>query len=210
MQNRFAIGIPTYNRLDLLHPALLFYINDFPDTKIYIVDNGRQNIASKITHPNIEVIYEGKNLGVATSWNMLCKKIYENHEYAMILNDDIYLGREQWQVDCLVRDYDLDFFCTTKDWCAFILPKRTFELVGEFDGEFFPAYYEDNDYHYRMKLLNLELSKLPFLNPILFKSSQTIDKEPSINDNFLKNKQRFILKWGGEPNSETYKSPFNQ
>jgi hypothetical protein len=44
----FAIGIPTLNRFDLLHPALMFYKQDFPNTKIYVVDNGNQNIKNQI------------------------------------------------------------------------------------------------------------------------------------------------------------------
>lgn len=209
METKFAIGIPTYNRFDLLHPALLFYLNDFPDVKIYVVDNGNQSIGDKITHPNIEVLQYGMNIGVASAWNELLDKIYVEHDYAMIMNDDIYLGRKQWEIDNLLTNFKKYFYCTTQDWCAFILPKETYEKVGRFDIEFYPAYFEDNDYHYRMNLLNLETFKIPFLNPVLFKSSQTIEKEPSLNERFLLNKQRYIDKWGGLPNEETFKTPFN-
>ena len=44
MNNVFAIGIPTLNRADLLNPVLKKYAADFPDTKIYVVDNGNQDI----------------------------------------------------------------------------------------------------------------------------------------------------------------------
>lgn len=209
MENKFAIGIPTYNRFDLLHPALLFYIRDYPTTKIFVVDNGKQNISDKIKHPNIEVIENESNIGVANSWNVLCKKIYEEHDYAIILNDDIYLGRKDWEIDNLLTNYKKDFYVTMQDWCVFILPKSTFKEVGEFDGGFFPAYYEDNDYHYRMKLNNKSFFQIPFLNPFLYQASQTIEKEPSLRQMIQKNKDRYISKWGGEPKKETFKRPFN-
>lgn len=210
MQNKFAIGIPTLNRLDLLHPALLFYIHDFPQTKIYIVDNGNQNIESKFKHPNIEVIYVGENLGVATSWNLLCKKIYENHEYALILNDDIYLGRKEWEVINLLDNFKKFFYCTMQDWCAFIVPKETFKVIGDFDEQFFPAYYEDNDYAYRIKLHGKGIFNIPFLNPFLYQASKTTEKDPTILPRIKNNKELYIKKWGGEPNKETFKKPYNK
>lgn len=210
MQNKFAIGIPTLNRLDLLHPALLFYIHDFPQTKIYIVDNGNQNIESKFKHSNIEVIYVGENLGVAKSWNLLCNKIFENHEYALILNDDIYLGRKEWELINLLDNFKKFFYCTMQDWCAFIVPKETFKVIGDFDEQFFPAYYEDNDYAYRIKLHGKGIFNIPFLNPFLYQASKTTEKDPTILPRIKNNKELYIKKWGGEPNKETFKKPYNK
>jgi GT2 family glycosyltransferase len=212
MENKFAIGIPTINRLDLLHPALLFYLRDFPTTKIFIIDNGKQNIDSKIKHPNIIVTESETNLGVAMSWNLLCEKIYENHDYALILNDDIYLGRTEWEINALLTnpDFKSDFYVGTHDWCSFILPNKTFKQVGEFDNLFFPAYYEDNDYAYRMKLLGMKYLSIPYLHPYLYKASQTIEKDSSLRSNILANKDRYIEKWGGEPSREKFKTPYNK
>jgi GT2 family glycosyltransferase len=210
MENKFAIGIPTYNRLDLLHPALLFYLRDFPTTKIFVVDNGKQGVKDKIKHQNLVVIENEKNIGVAGSWNMLCDEIYKDHDYAIILNDDIYFGRKDYEVDNLLSNFKKDFYVTMQDWCVFIIPKKTYKQVGKFDHEFYPAYYEDNDYHYRMKLLGKSFFEIPFLNPFLYQASQTIDKEPSLRKFVEDNKQRFIKKWGGVPTKETFKKPFNQ
>jgi GT2 family glycosyltransferase len=179
-------------------------------TKIYVVDNGHQDIKSKIKHPNIEVIENEKNVGVANSINQLCNLIFEWNDYAIILNDDIYLGRKDWEVDNLLTNFQKDFYVTMQDWCAFIMPKKTFKEVGEFDGEFFPAYYEDDDYKYRMKLKGKNIFQIPFLNPFLFQNSQTIEKEPSFRPLIENCKKRFIEKWGGEPNHEKFKTPFNK
>jgi GT2 family glycosyltransferase len=208
-QNKFAIGIPTLNRFDLLHPALLFYVRDFPYTKIYIIDNGKQGINDKIKHPNITVIENDTNIGVSASFNMLFEIIYKEHDYAIMLNDDIYLGRKDWEIDNLLTNYKKDFYVCMLEWCVFILPKKTHKLIGNFDESFYPAYYEDNDYQYRMKLLGKAPFKIPFLNPFLYKTSQTLDMEPSIKTFAEKNKEFYIKKWGGLPDKETFKKPFN-
>jgi GT2 family glycosyltransferase len=211
MENKFAIGIPTLNRFDLLHPALLFYTrNDFPNTKIYIIDNGKQGIESQIKHPNIVVKEMEKNVGVATSWNLLCDMIFEQNDYALILNDDVYLGRKEWELDNLLSNFKKPFYVTIQDWCSFVLPKKTFKNVGRFDEEFYPAYYEDNDYAYRMSLQGYKPFEIPFLNPFLYQASQTIEKEPKIRELIESNKQRYIQKWGGLPKKEKFKKPFNK
>lgn len=219
---KYAIGIPTLNRADLLIPALQYYAVDFPNTDVYIVDNGKQDIGRKIQSlPPIPlgrdrvVIEPEKNIGVAASWNLLCEHIFEHHSHAIILNDDVYWGRKEFEVSMFVNQFGTKGLITTPmDWCNFILPKQTFEEVGKFDEEFYPAYFEDNDYAYRMKLAGLEIMKVPFMLPQVHRVSQTMEKESGIgydeiSQGFRKNKKRYIEKWGGEPGEEKYKTPFN-
>jgi len=208
---KFAIGIPTLNRFDILYPALLFYVRDYPETKIYVVDNGNQDIKSKFAdNDNVIVIQNEKNMGVSRSWNQLCDLVFQEHDYVVMLNDDIYFGRKDWEVNNLLTNFDKDFYLTQQQWCVYILPKKTWEAVGRFDETFYPAYYEDNDYEYRMKLLGMEMFKIPFLNPFLYQQSKTIEKMPELKQHAISNRERYIEKWGGEPNKETYKTPYNK
>jgi glycosyltransferase involved in cell wall biosynthesis len=43
IKNELCILIPTINRADLLNEALEVYENCFPNTMIYVLDNGKQN-----------------------------------------------------------------------------------------------------------------------------------------------------------------------
>jgi GT2 family glycosyltransferase len=211
MDNKFAIGIPTLNRWDLLQPALLFYFTDFPNTKIYIVDNGKQDINSKIKNANLTIFEPSNNLGVSASWNYLCDTIFEENDYAVILNDDIYLGRREHELDNLLTNHKKDFYTSTQDWCSFILPKSTYTKVGKFDIDFYPAYFEDNDYMYRMQLAGLKsIFKIPFLSPFLYKASMTLEKDPSIRNGYINNARLYEEKWGGRPNEEKFKTPYNK
>jgi GT2 family glycosyltransferase len=223
MNKTFAIGIPTLNRADLLVPALMYYMNDFPNTDFFIVDNGKQGLYEKLNGPGFQAVPLGRNrvvtqtntnIGVAASWNFICRQIFKHYDHAIIMNDDIYWGRKEWEVEMFIKgNIDKHLITTPLDWCNFILSKKTFEEVGGFDEQFFPAYFEDNDYSYRMKLQGKSLYKVPFMLPQVHRVSQTMEsgglEMQYIKDGFRNNKKRYVEKWGGEPECETFKTPFN-
>jgi GT2 family glycosyltransferase len=206
---KLIIGIPTINRADLLNEALANYFEDFKNTEIVICDNGNQEI---ITRERNFVHYKPeKNLGVSGSWNMLmdyADKVKGTH--VLILNDDIYLGKSEDEINTIIRLWNPEFICTELNWCSFILSVETFKKVGNFDENFFPAYFEDNDYFRRMQLANVPIIVNPMLNPVIYRNSMTIQKSPELNSGFEKNRQYYISKWGGQPTQETFATPFNQ
>ena len=215
-----GIGIPTYNRFDLLEPSLRKYYSDFRFQRIFIVDNGNQNIdcldRTKQTakHPEntswngLILIQNPNNVGVGASWNQLCREIFKKNDYALILNDDIYLGKQYNLIEEHMKK-GRGFVRATPDWCAFLISKEVYEKVGPFDECFFPAYYEDKSYEYRMKLKGVPILKHPDLNPVEYRSSQTLEKDPQIFEQSKKNKKLYIEMWGGEPTQEKFKTPYN-
>lgn len=205
---KVGIGIPTLNRYDILRSNLLLYSRDFSlntNTPFIILDNGKQGI----TFNYGQIVEKEKNIGVGASWNQLCKRIFENCDYALILNDDIYFGKRLSEVNSIISKRPDKFQRATPDWCAFILPKKVYEEVGPFDECFYPAYYEDKSYEYRMKLKNIPIIKNPELNPYEYRNSQSLEKDMTIFDASKKNKKIYIEMWGGEPERETYKKPYN-
>ena len=159
---KFEIGIPTLNRYDLLRPSLERYKVDFPDVPRHIIDNGNQSIPDAITMPN--------NLGVAASWNLICDITFENSDYAVILNDDIYLG---YGTDTILKAIescgsDEVFLRSENSWSMFIISKAMFSRIGRFDEDFYPAYYEDSDYIYRMNLAGITQTIDKSLNAEIF------------------------------------------
>ena len=221
MNNVFAIGIPTLNRADLLNPVLKKYAADFPNTKIYVVDNGNQDIDFFNSAPSLGKITKIPmldNIGVAASWNFICHQCFssdkglDSHatENILFLNDDIYLGKKEAHILGLIDKYkDDDFIIGEKGWCSFILPKKTYEKIGEFDEGFWPAYFEDGDYRYRMQLEGMSYITSPVLTPVYFRESMTRAKDPTLNQYFDANKKRYYEKWGGLPEQESFDYPFN-
>lgn len=203
---RFTIGIPTINRADLLNEALEKYFFDFPNAEILILDNGNQDIIKRKS--NFKIFRTDKNFGVAKSWNFLCRQAYKTVDYILMLNDDIYLGKNQKDIYKFIKRTSFDLVHGEKHLCSYILPKRIFkEFV--FDENFYPAYFEDNDFKYRLLLEKKKIKSSSFLNPEIYRNSQTIMKDRTLNNNFMDNQEYYIEKWGGLPNEEKYLKPFN-
>ena len=211
MEPTFGIGIPTINRYDLLHPTLGLYSKEFPDIDIFVLDNGKQGIKNQ---NRIKVIEPNESKCVGASWNILIEKIFEKNNYALILNDDIYLGKSTENIKNIIissgaKQKNKAFLTATPDWCAFIISQKIFKLVGKFDECFIPAYYEDNSYAYRMKLKGVPHIKTPLLNPFIYRSSCSLEKDYDILEARKKNKKIYIEMWGGEPEKEKYLTPYN-
>jgi hypothetical protein len=49
-----------------------------------------------------------------------------------------------------------------------------------------------------------------FLDPILYRNSMTIAKEPALNSRFMQNRQMYIDMWGGLPTEEKFTTKFNK
>ena len=207
---KLIIGIPTLNRADLLNEALEKYFDDFKDTDIFIVDNGNQSI---ITREEKFAIYRpAENLGVAKSWNMImdyADKLDATH--VLMLNDDIYLGRTEHEIKMVLKNNEnADFINSFQNWCSYILTVDIWKKAGKFDEEFFPAYYEDNSFDYKMSLIQARKTWTSFLDPIVYRNSMTIAKEPTLNSRFMLNRQMYIDMWGGLPTEEKFTTKFNK
>jgi len=209
MKPNFAIAIPTINRADLLIPTLAKYRSQFPDIDICVLDNGCQGIP--VDMDGLVVLQARVNLGVAESWNIMCRIIFQQYDYALILNDDIRIGGNANDIQeaiCLMDISDSGVCTSEQGWCAFVLCKKTFIKIGDFDKIFFPAYFEDCDYSYRLKLAGKLILKSKDLNPEEYRQSSSIEKDSSLNKS-KDNLQRYVEKWGGEPSSEKYTLPYD-
>lgn len=205
---QFAVGIPTINQWPSLRLHLMLYAVDMPNIPFIIIDNGRQDIdLSGIGKPGQFTLMECPvNLGVAASWNFLIRMIHIDCEYACILNDDVYLGLYESEVNTIIMNApkaaahnDCMLIHGNKGFSAFIINREMYETVGPFDIDFYPAYFEDNDYVERMQYLNMEPKIVKELTPKVFYGSQSIQKDPSLAVNFEDNQKKFRDKWGYIP-----------
>jgi len=99
------------------------------------------------------------------------------------------------------------------DFSCFMVKKETIDKVGWFDEKFYPAYFEDNDYHYRIKLAGLLAYKNSRALYYHF-GSRTIKESEEVktkcNIGYSVNREYYKEKWGGEPGKETFRTPFNK
>ncbi len=98
---------------------------------------------------------------------------------------------------------------------AFMVSRECWEKVGEFDENFKPAYFEDGDFHYRMKLMGIKAVLYP---PALFYHAGSATQnqalgngQPMVPSPIFENlRAYYVSKWGGVPGQEVYKTPFGK
>jgi len=203
-----AMGIPTINQAEFLNTALETYKSTFYGRHIYIVDNGHQEINKSFQ--GVRVMTQKQNIGVASSWNLICKCAFNNgYTHVAILNDDIITDKNADSLEDYIDDVGAGLFVGYKNWSMFIISYETYKEVGEFDENFKGAYFEDNDYLYRCRLKNIIIEQTELMNPETYNQSMSIKKDPLLNENFESNKAYYISKWGGVPTEEKYVKPFN-
>jgi GT2 family glycosyltransferase len=117
---------------------------------------------------------------------------------------------DMFAIDARARETIAD--AESPDFAAFLLNRKAWETVGPFDEGFSPAYFEDNDYHYRMRLLGLRAIAHP---PAVFyhfgsrTQNQAIGQPVVRSEKFEENRDRYIRKWGGLPGQERFTAPFD-
>jgi GT2 family glycosyltransferase len=100
------------------------------------------------------------------------------------------------------------------NFSAFMVNRACWEAVGEMDELFFPAYFEDNDFHYRMKMTKMEAVCNP-LAMFFHYGSRTQneaqeDGKPMVPPpQFVMSRSKYYAKWGGYPGGEKFTTPYN-
>ena len=118
------------------------------------------------------------------------------HDYLMLMQDDVILT--EGQMDFLFEKYmesgvallapeytqehefdkghDIIVNPKRNDWFMFIISRKMFEEIGSFDTYFYPYYFEDSDFHNRLKHKGFQAGILTTLvvNHLI---SQTITKD---------------------------------
>ncbi len=204
-------------------------------------DGTEEWLKSMAGKPNFACIRYPKNLGCAAAWNEAIRIGLSTvgADYVFILNNDLLVKPETldlmlkvltWENVGLVSARDvsgelsrsLDIFdlptpntdkiTETPDFSCFAVKRETIKKVGLFDEAFYPAYFEDNDFHYRLKLANLSGSCYHKATYFHYGSrTQTISPEfkAYLGARYVKNREYYVKKWGGEPGHETFDEAFN-
>lgn len=209
------VGIPTLSRYDLLPKAIESVLSgtQVPD-RIIVVDNGGK-FHSEYKGPKnrVEVITPGKNLGCAGGWNAVLREAKDD-DIVCLINDDLEMRRngiqklivnveESKAPQALVLGGPKPWHT----WSAFAMRKNLVKVAGWFDEGFWPAYYEDNDYAYRLKLLGIpttwaESVGLHVGSASTFEHVKTTKEDA--RESFDKCKRRYCAKWGGLPGAEKF------
>lgn len=157
----------------------------------------------------------GRHIGVAAAWN---RALAAGGDWTIISNDDVEL--HPGTIEALVRgaeETDAEYICPEFNagamFCVFLPKQSMLQRIGGFDEGFWPAYYEDNDYHRRMKLagvkeLRVAGASYEHMVSATMKSLSAAELMEH-HQQFDQNTARYTRKWGGPPGHEVFTAPFN-
>ncbi len=211
------LGIPTYCRYDLLEALLLSAEAGTvkPDGYI-IIDNGNSFGVERLKAllgeraSVVELISPGANIGVAAAWNRILE-MTKDEKGVIISNDDIEFGSKTFEELSGALEQEHMPFVEGDGWALFGQSSTTTALVGYYDENFWPAYYEDVDYDERMRRLGV-MRKNPLSEPVKHHGWATTTAVA--NADWLKlgrerNHAYFLQKWGGESRNPRWNGDYS-
>lgn len=220
------LSVPVLNRGDLL--GRLVESIDHPVHQLLIINNGRDAAVAGVINrlqaerpdhiSQVIVVSPRRNLGVATSWNIALRQllIYD-YPFLIICGSDIQFSPGDLKAFQAAHDPAVAMCFGNHKYSLFSMTPMAVETAGFFDENFFPAYLEDCDYRYRVRLLGLETKTIPGVAAVhgddSFGESCTIHSDPVIFKRNLithgRNFEYYHRKWGGSDGGEVFLHPYN-
>lgn len=221
---RVIYGIPTFTEFESCRRAVEGIINNsslVPD-KILIVDNSETEAGAEaltdLTQKysgRVHIIIRRENI-LSGAWNDIMNYAGAD-DYVIVANDDVFPHYRSIEalVTAAKERPDVAMWNGSghsgNSYSFFLLRQWAYRIVGAFDENFKPAYFEDNDFDYRIKLAGLireEVAEAEFEHI----GSATINNMDAIKKvghhrSFVQNQRYYITKWGAKPGQETFKTP---
>ena len=206
-----VLGIPTLSRFDLLEQCIDSALAGTvaPDA-VVVVDNSAGHCPRRA---DVTYLVPDHNVGVAAGWNLIAA--HSGDADLLICNDDVVLERDTLALLLEVAAADDRAGIVSpiegQRFCCFYLRRAAYQDVGPFDESFWPAYFEDNDYHRRLTLANW--ASPIALSAVEHAHSATMQREDPASmqlhhARFRSNARRYARKWGGAVGQETVTEPY--
>ena len=218
-----VIGIPCLNRADLLLRCIRSIDHAFD--KLIIVNNGNDPGVKAVCEQlgdeyltKLVIYAPGRNLGVAASWNWIIDSQPTALYWLLVGNDIKFTPGDLRKMNRFIRAH-LDYVTmpANQGHSLFAVTQRGRDTIGAFDEGFWPAYLEDSDHMYRVKLANAKWSDVPDVHAIHGEAptygSHTIYADAELfrrnQETHRANFEYYKTKWGGAPGEETFIVPYN-
>ena len=198
---------------------------DHPIKRYFIIDNScgqDPSVTAAIQRINdvdseyiqeIRVLTTCQNTGYPGAVNLAIRQNTDCRHW-LFTGFDWYL--EEGELERLSTVIDTYLFGMTlgrgdDEMCGTVFTPRLLDAVGYLDENFYPGYFEDNDYRYRQKLMGVHMSPFPLASTHITSSTlhSCREFEEKNRVTFSKNFEYYIDKWGGPPGRELYKTPFD-
>ena len=212
-----ALGIPSLNRFDLLVRCIASALaSSVAPDRIYVIDNSSGAYPQDWQKPyrdRVLVHRAPSNYGVAKSWNLLVAAA--QGQDIILSNDDIVFAPDTIQLllEEAARNGQAAIVSAIEGqrFSLFWLRRIAYTEIGKFDEQFYPAYFEDNDWARRATLAHWQLAVAP--SNVEHGGSATLqaytpEQREQHHQQFAANRRRYLEKWGGPPHQEVYTEPY--
>lgn len=180
----------------------------FEPEDILIVDNSRDGFAPKYglrTYRDTD----GHNLGTSRSWNIGAREVLErNLDYLVIMSASMRFGpamhtKWTWQMKTFWESPLIE--SEGHSFHLIAIHRRVFDMVGFFDENFYPGYFEAVDYDRRFRLCGIGGWPRAWVNALSQGTGLTL---PLINCPAAPLLAYYKEKWGGDKGEEIFNVPF--
>lgn len=156
-----VLGFATLKRFDLAERLLRSI--DYPVEHLVIVDNSGTCSWNPIKPDfvvNMWVIRVPFGLGLVGAWNLIVKST-PYAPYWVLVNDDAWFEpNEMKKIPLEVDKEAMNFLNITPQWSGVVLGEGMVDKVGLYDENFYPLYFDDNDYERRIDLAGVAKKNL--------------------------------------------------
>jgi len=177
---------------------------------LVVVDNSVDGLDPLLAKRIFRYVRTGSNLGCSASWNVGRSWALRLGVSLVIVSEAVVFRDGGQRIDVIARHLEpMDSVRADQAWHLVTLSGLLLAVTGPFDEGFWPIYFEDTDYEYRMKLVGREI----FVDPKL--SETYTDKgharswrEGWVEVDYERQAAYYRAKWGGDPGVETFGFPF--
>jgi len=154
-----VLGFATLTRFDMAQ-RLIDSI-DYPVENLVIIDNsGKREFVPKLNEfvKDLWLIQVPHGLGANGAWNLIIKST-PSAPYWVIPNDDSWFAPGALQkIAEQVDTTKFNFVKVSPQWSCVIPTEGSVTKAGLWDEVFYPIYFDDDDYHWRMKELGVQFN----------------------------------------------------
>lgn len=221
---KYLIATSAFSNPDLLEKCINSLPNNVDRMIVFDGKNAKQIFKTFIEtyKSNGTVIYfNEEHLGCSGSWNKIIKYAFENDSYdaVMIIGSDIEM--KSGYFESYIEEFEKGNFdfSTARGFGfnCFTLARKCFEVVGLFDENLGPVYYEDNDYATRVRISKLAYGDVGDHTLLEHWGSAVIRKDKKFeianNHTFPMNQRYYVEKWGikdlAKMDEYSYLTPFD-
>lgn len=227
-----SILIVARNNLHLTKKAIISALDQDTGCDVIVVDNASTDGSSKYLSSKgpISLISYTRQQSLSTCWNVGLETIWRfSLSPVLVLNNDVEIRPDMYRrLYNLHRSFVTGVSVRTReemerpgdelsqsphpDFSCFMISQSAYEITGKFDVGYFPAFYEDNDYHIRMHRAGVHAISVDI--PFLHHGSQTIkNADPNEISRIQRGadecRRRFQARYGCLPGTPEYDALFS-